>query len=389
MTIVYLAGNRLTGVSGDTKPTNVPANSIFVETDTKSQYLFDGSSTWNSLGSSGGTNTIFGRGVDGDVTIASNTTLTEDKFYDNLTVNSGVTLDSSASALVIHCKTKCTVNGTISMNAKGTASSDATNIISTIAGNPRFQNDCSSTTGWSFGDSSNNNVTGGVLAYNIKRDGSDDVATLDFGANVSNEKFLLRFKRTITAQSHSSGSNIIAFVGLSNNTNGAADNQDFIGFNFASNDNDGCTYKENAALTAGAISGTDDEKLSSGTKYYEIKRTSATSVTLTIYDDDAYSTIHHTQTESSLPSGVDSLRYFKLANFESGSGSGSVTGSFDDIKLWDGTTTPNGVAGSGGNGANGNGGNSQPWGNNSGQGGQPGSAGNAGGGNASSASQAT
>jgi|TARA_R110002167_G_scaffold26351_1_gene90754 hypothetical protein len=50
MTLAYFAGNVITGVSGDTKPTNVPANSRFIQTDTQSEFLFDGSSTWNALG---------------------------------------------------------------------------------------------------------------------------------------------------------------------------------------------------------------------------------------------------------------------------------------------------------------------------------------------------
>lgn len=54
MTLVYHSGNVITGLSSDTKPTNVPTNSIFIETDTQSQFLFDGSSTWDALG--GGSN---------------------------------------------------------------------------------------------------------------------------------------------------------------------------------------------------------------------------------------------------------------------------------------------------------------------------------------------
>ena len=48
MTIAYLAANELTGVSGDSKPTDVPTNSEFTETDTRTSYLFDGA-TWNQM----------------------------------------------------------------------------------------------------------------------------------------------------------------------------------------------------------------------------------------------------------------------------------------------------------------------------------------------------
>lgn len=47
MTIVYHAGH-ITGLAADTKPISVPTFSIFVETDTDKQFLFDGV-TWNVL----------------------------------------------------------------------------------------------------------------------------------------------------------------------------------------------------------------------------------------------------------------------------------------------------------------------------------------------------
>ena len=42
MTVVYLAGNRLQGLSSDTKPTTVPAGARFEETDTFDDYKWDG-----------------------------------------------------------------------------------------------------------------------------------------------------------------------------------------------------------------------------------------------------------------------------------------------------------------------------------------------------------
>ena len=48
MTIAYISANELTGVSGDTKPTTVPTNSEFIETDTRTSHLFNGTS-WNQM----------------------------------------------------------------------------------------------------------------------------------------------------------------------------------------------------------------------------------------------------------------------------------------------------------------------------------------------------
>ncbi len=48
MTLAYKAGNLITGVSGDTKPTTVPTGSRFLETDTRTEYYFDGA-TWTGV----------------------------------------------------------------------------------------------------------------------------------------------------------------------------------------------------------------------------------------------------------------------------------------------------------------------------------------------------
>ena len=48
MTLKYLAGNIISGLSSDTKPTLVQTNALFVETNTQSEFLFNGSS-WLDL----------------------------------------------------------------------------------------------------------------------------------------------------------------------------------------------------------------------------------------------------------------------------------------------------------------------------------------------------
>jgi hypothetical protein len=58
--------------------------------------------------------TLFGDGSDGDVTIAANTTLTRDMFYNNLTINSGVTLNTANYRIFV--KGTLTNNGTIACN---------------------------------------------------------------------------------------------------------------------------------------------------------------------------------------------------------------------------------------------------------------------------------
>ena len=63
----------------------------------------------------------WGGGGDGNVTISSNTTLSDVKYYDNIVINSGVTVTKASSPLVIYAKGTITVNGTIDMTGKGGA----------------------------------------------------------------------------------------------------------------------------------------------------------------------------------------------------------------------------------------------------------------------------
>jgi len=53
LTIVWTSGTSMSGLSGDTKPTTVPANTKFFETDTNLSFNFNGS-TWDQLGGGGG-----------------------------------------------------------------------------------------------------------------------------------------------------------------------------------------------------------------------------------------------------------------------------------------------------------------------------------------------
>ena len=84
-----------------------------------------------------GNDAIYGQGTDGNVTISGNTTLTSDKYYNNLTVNVGVTLTSSGYKIFV--KNTLTLNGTISVNAGTTtgtvhAVTTSTNVANVLGG---------------------------------------------------------------------------------------------------------------------------------------------------------------------------------------------------------------------------------------------------------------
>ena len=67
-----------------------------------------------------GNDSVYGTGFDGTVTIASNTSLSRDMYYANLTVNSGVHLNTNGFRVFV--KSTLTVNGTIGVDASTTVS---------------------------------------------------------------------------------------------------------------------------------------------------------------------------------------------------------------------------------------------------------------------------
>lgn len=83
------------------------------------QLLWDGSDLIIN-GSAMASEGWFGNGKDGDVTISSNSSIIQNKYYKNLTINVGVTL--KAAGYRIFVKEKLTVNGTISADGGSTTS---------------------------------------------------------------------------------------------------------------------------------------------------------------------------------------------------------------------------------------------------------------------------
>ena len=73
----------------------------------------------------------FGNGSDGDVTISANASLFTDMYYNNLTINTGIVLDTHGFRIFV--EGTCTLNGTISNNGTDPITSNGT-IEGTIGG---------------------------------------------------------------------------------------------------------------------------------------------------------------------------------------------------------------------------------------------------------------
>lgn len=102
--------------------------SWFIRTDTGGWYSKTGAADtdWTLLGSgTGGSQTWFGNGADGDVTLgAGTTTLVRDMYYDNLTVPNGATL--APDGYRIFCRTSLTVEAGGAILNDGPAASGRT-----------------------------------------------------------------------------------------------------------------------------------------------------------------------------------------------------------------------------------------------------------------------
>ena len=114
--LVQMTGNQtIAGVKTFSSIPVLPGSNPTANNEVARKAYIDASGGAGGLG-------MFGDGSDGNVTISSNTTLTRDMFYDNLTVDSGKVLDTDGYR--VYAKTKVTNNGTISNNGSNGANGD-------------------------------------------------------------------------------------------------------------------------------------------------------------------------------------------------------------------------------------------------------------------------
>ena len=99
MTIQYYIGGKIVGLAADTKPTSVPANTTFIESDTFTEFIFDGVATWNQIGAAppgavGGWKLAARTILNAPATTIDTVALPDKRYYMFLTdaVNSGGTI---------------------------------------------------------------------------------------------------------------------------------------------------------------------------------------------------------------------------------------------------------------------------------------------------------
>lgn len=189
------------------------------------------------------------------------------------------------------------------------------------------------------------NITNDNLAYTSKRDTTNDAIVFDLGT-ISDTTWALRFKWVITSVTNASASESNEIIGLFSGAGTVAGStaQDYIGFSQYWNTSTKkiyTAYGDGEDIQAGGIRAELIAAVADGTTYYaEIKRTSATAVTYTLYSDSSYTTVVATST-ATVAATTATLRYFGYKNV---TGGGTITGGFvgtiDDVMILRTATGP-------------------------------------------------
>lgn len=198
----------------------------------------------------------------------------------------------------------------------------------------------SSSTGWTTTDSGALNVdtVGGTIDFNT--DTTNVVLYYDL-TSISDSGCNIRFKYTC-ANFSATVANIQYFlICLSDNTSNIVTSNDSIGFGVRV-DSAGSLYQAvyGDGGTPRANTQNFAESVGAETFYIEIKRTSTTSFTVSLYSDAAYTTLVEAETVT-IPATITGLRYIKLLTLAENA-TNELNGTIDDMSYNTTASTPGG-----------------------------------------------
>jgi len=194
------------------------------------------------------------------------------------------------------------------------------------------------------------NATTDVIDFEVSGSGNvDSYATFDLqdstalnGSSASDTAWVLRFKLDITTYTLGHASSSALVIGISNQgtTNGSA-SQNGIGLEVGIGVGNDTLYRLQTAnggvWARGSAEATFTETPAVETTYVEVKRTSATNVTVSLYSDSAYSTLLEAETITNV-SGTTGLRYLSVKSDTQAEAS-KLIGTISEFELWNSLTT--------------------------------------------------
>ena len=177
--------------------------------------------------------------------------------------------------------------------------------------------------------------------FNAVNDTTNDASVYDLGnGNVSDSGWTLR--RTFQFSDISYGENCFLYMGISdgNQTEGETSNQNFIGVRLMTPDNATKRYDSVDSLnqSLGQLNQNQYYTFNETDTYYcEIVRTSSTTYTVEIFTG-SFGGTSLGKLSSTCSASLTGLRYIKFANRMSGSGSGTYTGTINEVKFFNNKT---------------------------------------------------
>jgi hypothetical protein len=203
-------------------------------------------------------------------------------------------------------------------------------------------------------DSNDISYNSGTDLIDFSTDGSsivDSYATFDLqatsalgsGNSASDTEWVLRFKLDLTNYVSADGSSSALVVGISNQgTSTGVASQNGIGFEVGCGTSDTLYRLQTANGTAWARGSADavftetpaDDEIT----YVEVKRTSASAVTVSMYSDSGYSSLLEAESITGM-SGTTGLRYVSVKSDTQSQPNNRNIGTVSDINFWNDTTT--------------------------------------------------
>ena len=211
------------------------------------------------------------------------------------------------------------------------------------AGDPTYETDFSSSTGWTTSSSSLIDISTANNELQVKENGGSLAQMYyDLGTSVSTTKWLIRCRILVNGSANTDevlfGMQLNDTVNASSNTN-----SDALGFYvYTSRDNTWSRIyqvcKDNTTSVQGvSASPAYYGNISSSTYYYiTLTRSSATDFEVKIRAASHSGTVLGTLTQSSIPSGTTGLRYLTASNYLQGQGQ---TLDISEVEFYNGVTT--------------------------------------------------
>ena len=200
----------------------------------------------------------------------------------------------------------------------------------TATGEAFHEDDFSSDKGWT--NTSFTGVSSGVLTGNLNRSSTNHGSVFDLGSAVSDSEWIMRFKLNITTKATAENNSIALYLSDSQLV-GINANKSAIGIGLSQYNNSFKAVAPYNTYSTGNDSnfGTPDV----GTYYIEVKRTSTTKATYTIYSDSNYSTQVAQVADHTINASITGLRYLVVQGMNDNGSGGTWTIEIDDILIHD------------------------------------------------------